>query len=141
MKIIVPMVPPSANELKRKYRNPHAYARLRDSWEQAIAVLTARADRKILLDTSHMNRMIVHVTVHNSRMYDSDNLAAAQKPILDSLKRLEYIHDDSDKWAFVLSPTMVQAPRGKGFTEIDIAVDWNSTRIPGKVPSESAPIR
>jgi Holliday junction resolvase RusA-like endonuclease len=141
MKIVIPgMVPPSPNELRRKYRNPHVYAKLRDTWQQAIFILTPPDERKYLQTNSAVYRMIVRMIFYNSREYDPDNMAGSQKPILDALQNLGYIHNDSQQWLFLLSPTWSPAPRKFSRTEIDIAVDWNSTRAEsahgeGKVPA------
>lgn len=124
MKIIIPgVIPPSPNELRRKYRNPHAYARLRQSWEQSIFILTKNEDRKTLRNAAPNNRMVVKMVFYHSRQFDPDNLAGCQKPILDALKRLGYIHDDRAEWLRLEPPRWSPAPRNQSKTEIDIDID------------------
>src|SRR6516164_953856 len=56
MKILIPgMVPPSPNELRRKYRHPHAYRRLRDTWQQAIVGMTWPSDRTTLKNSGYIH--------------------------------------------------------------------------------------
>jgi Holliday junction resolvase RusA-like endonuclease len=143
MKIVIPMVPPSPNELRRKYRNPHAYARLREKFKEAIFYMTPKAERDVLTSFGKYNKMIVKIVFYNSREYDPDNLAAAQKPILDSLKRLGFIRDDSAQWLMLISPRWSPAPRNQPKTEIDIAVDWKAKEREERVSSvaESLPPR
>ena len=87
MKIVIPgMVPASPNELRRKYRHPHAYRRLRDTWQQAIVGMTWPSERSTLRHAGQKARMIVQITIHNARRYDEDNLKGCQKPVLDALK-------------------------------------------------------
>jgi hypothetical protein len=85
------MVPPSGNVMRRKYRNPHAYARLRDSWMRTMWVLAKRS-------SFEEGKATVHIHVEHGRLYDEDNLIAGCKPILDSLKGLCYIRDDSPEF-------------------------------------------
>ena len=91
------MVPPSHNELRRKYRHPLAYMRLRKLWEHNLAygVLCAR-HRRELMDLAKLGqRMRVEVTVFNNKILDDDNISAGLKPVLDGLKNIGYIQDDS----------------------------------------------
>jgi hypothetical protein len=88
VKIIVPMVPPSGNQMRRRYRHPFAYLKLRDTWKHNIWALGPRF-------RAGNEKMDVTIHVEHSRLYDEDNLIAGCKPILDSLKSLCYIKDDS----------------------------------------------
>ena len=92
------LVPRSANLLRRKYRNPHAYARMRDEWSwnlMAAATLNERHALKQFPKT--MKRTKIDIHVQHSRLFDRDNLWASVKPILDSMKNLHWITDDSDE--------------------------------------------
>lgn len=132
MKILIPgMVPPSPNELWRKYRHPHAYRRLRDSWRQAIVGMTWPSDRTTLRNSGQKSRMTVQLTIHNSRRYDEDNLQGCQKPVLDALKNLGYIHDDSPQWLSLLSPIYLPSTRKAKRTEIQIFPEWDPKRERG----------
>jgi hypothetical protein len=97
--IVVPRCTPNAGELKRKYRNPHAYARLRDGWQHDIYYLMLPADRSWLQSLSaNQTKMRVDIRVFHKNPYDKDNLYASVKPTLDSLTRLHFIFDDSEKY-------------------------------------------
>ena len=91
MKITVPMVPPSGNQMRRQYRHPFAYLKLRDSWQRTIWAL---AKRQPAMEV----KAAVKLHVEHGRLYDEDNLIAGCKPILDSLKRLSLIRDDSPEF-------------------------------------------
>jgi hypothetical protein len=127
MKIVIPgMVPPSPNELRRKYRHPHVYRRLRDTWQQAIVGMTWPSDRTTLRNSGQKSRMIVQLTIHNARRYDEDNLQGCQKPVLDALKNLGYIRDDSPRWLTLLSPIYLPSTRKGKRTQIQIFPDWDA---------------
>lgn len=51
---------------------------------------------------------------------DDDNLRFSVKPLLDALKRLGLIHDDSRKWLDHETPTQEVSSDGKYFTRIHI---------------------
>lgn len=93
MKITVPMVPPSGNVLRRKYRTPLAYASLRNAWERTIMAFLPAGSRP-----QQNRRMRVMVTIEHKRLYDRDNAFSGCKPVFDSLKRLGLIVDDSEQW-------------------------------------------
>jgi Holliday junction resolvase RusA-like endonuclease len=120
VKIMVPMVPPSPNELKRKYRNPHAYQRLRNAWRDSMAYSTTIQERTYLQEFAKDTVMWVQLTIYNSRQYDPDNLVGAQKPVLDAMKSLGWIHDDSAKWIELKQPNYIKCSRNLERTEIEI---------------------
>lgn len=94
--ITVPFTPPSANVLKRKYRNPHAYARLRDSWQHTIYYLIDAQTRMWLEAMAKLGKkMRVEITIQHKKLYDEDNAMAGCKPLLDSLVRLKLLADDN----------------------------------------------
>lgn len=93
--VLLPGILPSANVLKRKFRNPHAYKRLRDSWQRMCWGLIQGQDRQWLLVQSALRtKMRVDVTLQHSRAYDPDNLVASVKPILDGLVNLGFLAAD-----------------------------------------------
>jgi hypothetical protein len=93
MKIIVPMVPPSGNVLRRTYRNPHAYRKLRDEWQSTIRFLLPAGSREVVL-----GKMNVAIHVEHGRLYDEDNLHSGLKPVIDCLRLLGLIFQDSPKY-------------------------------------------
>lgn len=118
---IIPRVPPSGNELRRKYRNRFAYMRLRGAWAleiQAAVLLSAR--NRLVLAAETGQRAKVEICVHHSRMYDLDNLHSGIKPVLDSLKNLGLISDDSPKH-IELIVTQEQCPRKDQYTRFRIS--------------------
>ncbi len=97
MIITVPLVPPSPNELRRKYRNPHAYRRLRQLWEHNLFYSACSVENRneLIEMVNSGSRMIVEITIHHLGRFDDDNLAGAQKPILDALVNIGFLKGDS----------------------------------------------
>ena len=109
--IHVPMCPPSANTLRRRFRTPHAYRHLRESWEKAVAYAVKDAEEKAALQKqAHSCRVRVKVTLIHQHPYDKDNLYGGLKPVLDALVNVGYLHSDSQKW-LELEAQQVEPPR------------------------------
>jgi Holliday junction resolvase RusA-like endonuclease len=130
--IWVPRVPPSPNELRRKYRHAHAYRRLREQWEHDLfyGVGSSRL-RAELEDTAENVKMRVQITLYHSRDYDADNLAGCQKPILDALKNLHFIADDCSKKLLLLPAEQVKVARKEAKTLVKIGpADEQESSLP-----------
>ena len=105
MKLVIPRVTPSGNEMRRKYRNRFAYARLRGVWE--VELLVALAGRVIALRyavpelrlqvTFTRFRLRVTFTRYGKKLLDRDNLYAGVKAPLDAMARLGIIRSDSER--------------------------------------------
>jgi hypothetical protein len=92
----VPMIPPSPNELRRKYRNPHVYKKLRLSWELALMVAPGSAVRLAgirKMAVAH-DRIGVFIRIEHTTPYDPDNLTGSVKVVLDAMKNLRFLKDD-----------------------------------------------
>ena len=76
--------------------------------------------------------MTVQLTIYNARRYDEDNLQGCQKPVLDALKNLGYIYDDSPRWLSLLTPIYSPSKRREKRTEIQIFPDGDSKRERGQ---------
>ena len=61
-------VPPSPNELRREYRHPHAYKRLREAWEWMILAAPCATHRLQLRNAAKKHRMRVEVTLYHHRV-------------------------------------------------------------------------
>jgi hypothetical protein len=88
----MPGCPPSGNVMRRKYRSPHAYKRLREGWQRTIWAFLAPGRRCYELPEQKMH---VVVTIEHMKLYDADNAISGCKPLLDSLTNLGIIRDDS----------------------------------------------
>lgn len=103
--ITVPLVPPSPNELRRKYRTPFAYKRLRETWEHSLQYCVGSAAAMFeLRKHAKAGRVRVKITLFHPGEYDPDNLTGCVKPVLDALKNIGYIHDDSKEWLQLVPP-------------------------------------
>lgn len=103
--IVVHFAPPSPNELRRKYRTPLAYMRLRKNWEEALFYgVGSGRQRAILIEQAQNRRMRARITIYHRREFDPDNLVGCLKPVLDALRVVGYIHDDSSEWLELILP-------------------------------------
>ena len=97
VRISLPGKPASANELRRKYRHPFAYKKLRESLQRNIYYRIQAQDRSWLeAMCAAGKRMRVVVEFRHSRYYDRDNSHAACKPIFDAMKNLHFLADDDE---------------------------------------------
>jgi hypothetical protein len=97
--IHIGMCPPSGNVLRRRYRSPHSYRKLRQKWEESLAYAVRDAsERNALIKQANSCRMHLRVTLIHKGIFDDDNLYSALKPVLDALVRVGYLRDDSAKW-------------------------------------------
>ena len=93
-------MPPSLNELiTGKYRNHHARRRLREAWEQElIAVIGPDIRRKVrefINETDPPRKMRLNLFVGRKRLLDPDNLYGGAKPVIDAIKKVALLYDDS----------------------------------------------
>ena len=93
--ITVPMVPPSPNVTRMGHYM--AKYRLRKAWKEALfyGVSCSRHRRQLIDEAKAARQMQVEVCVFHAHVTDDDNMVAALKPVLDGLKILGYIRDDS----------------------------------------------
>jgi hypothetical protein len=93
--VVVCEIPVSANVLRRKYKNYHAYGRYRDGWKRTLYGLITGSDRAWLMANAAIEtKMKMEVSLRHQRLFDSDNATAALKPILDSLVSLKFLAND-----------------------------------------------
>ncbi len=110
----IPMVPPSGNVMRRKYRNYHVYAGLRNTWQSTIRAFLPPGRHSYEL----VERMMrVTITVEHKRFYDQDNLVSGCKPVLDSLTNLGLIRNDSAHW-IELHVEQVKGPNCETLIEV-----------------------
>jgi len=122
--ITVPMVPPSPNELRRKYRHPHAYRKLRKQWEHDLfyGVSCSRHRNELFACAKTVEKMCVQITVYHTRTYDEDNLQGCQKPILDALKNLGFIANDSIQKLLLMPALQVTSKEKKTIVKVGPAI-------------------
>ena len=122
MTLTVPLVPPSPNILRRTYRNPHAYMRLRKLWEGAMFFSTASAQetRETIQAAQRHAKMRVTVTIYHSRQYDTDNLTGCLKPVLDALKNIGFIANDDPAHLELFPPVEEKCARKDKRTVVTI---------------------
>ena len=113
LRLEVAAAAPSPNELRRRYRHWAAYKRLREDWEQRLFLAVPGRQRRAWLRmvVEKRPRVRVEVTVFRKRPLDPDNLTGSLKPVLDGMKNLGLIVDDSKEW-IELGPTKQERARG-----------------------------
>lgn len=97
------MVPPSPNDLRRKYRNRFAYRDLRLLWENHLYHAISGRERNELIDFALGHRMEFSMIQYRAKELDPDNLTGSLKPVLDALKNVGFIHDDKKQWIEIKS--------------------------------------
>jgi hypothetical protein len=91
-------IPPSKNVLRRKYRSPHAYKKLRDGWQRHSWGLVQGPDRAWLLSMAALGkRMRIDATLMHTRLYDTTNAHGSLDPVIDGLVNLGFLADDDVK--------------------------------------------
>lgn len=104
VRFTVPLVPPSGNELRRKYRHWAVYKGLRELWEVEIFLhISPEASSFYRARTRSMNPRKpeltkISIAVFRGKLLDDDNLKSGVKPVLDGLKNMGYIKNDSPRW-------------------------------------------
>lgn len=112
-------VPPSPNELRRKYRNPHAYKRLREQWEHDLHYgVSCSRHRQELREHAQQGRLQVEITVYHARAYDPDNLQGCQKVVLDALVNIGFLADDSIQKLHLLPARQIRSKELKTTVKI-----------------------
>jgi len=95
--IILPIVPPSANEL-----NKHSGARLRAAIRKAVKKWLGDVLLRMTAGTPGLNRATgrrrVQIVCYRGRELDEDNKSAGCKPIADELVAIGLLHDDGPRW-------------------------------------------
>lgn len=92
-------VPPGENRLRREFRQPRAYAALRDRWVKTLRFGTSSAVlSRQLRETARRHRMIFVITVPARAFRDQDNADSVRKFIQDAAQAVGYCRDDSAFW-------------------------------------------
>lgn len=99
------------------------YRKLRKLWEHNLFYgASCSRHRNELIAFAKVSRMVVQITVFHNREFDVDNLAGSQKPILDALKNIHFIRDDSAKFLELYPPAQVLSKEGKTVVRISPAI-------------------
>jgi hypothetical protein len=123
MILTIPDIPPSPNELRRKYRTPWAYKGLRETFEYALLCSVGAHHRSFLkLQARKSGKLWVQMTLHHVGTYDDDNLAASQKPVLDALVNIGFLAGDSPDKLQLLPAAQVKSTRKEQKLVVKIGV-------------------
>lgn len=89
-------LPPSPNVVRRKYKNPHDYKRLREEWERMLAYAVGSAqERDRWRRTANGGAQVrLDARLYHKKLYDPDNLIGSLKLVIDALRNIGYIHND-----------------------------------------------
>jgi hypothetical protein len=124
MRLEVPLVPPSGNELRRKYRTVFAYRDLRMAWEKALKYCTGSAQitKEFVrqADTAQIEcrKLRVEIEVHRAKVLDADNCMSGLKPVLDALFNVDFIGSDAPDFLELPLPRIVISRKRKTVIEI-----------------------
>ena len=92
--ILVMAVPPSHNQLRRKYRHWAVYKKLKAQWMKDIHYGASNPNNRLAIAKLPEKRY-VRILIQHKRLFDVDNAYASCKPILDAMVELGYLKDDS----------------------------------------------
>lgn len=116
MKFSVPRVPKSINSVGQHWGWRHSE---KEKWLAHFAVHKAKAPDDFAF--YHKARRIIRVRVFWGKpgvLPDQDNIIAGLKPVIDALKGLGFIWDDSPEWVEVIYEPVVRDR--KSYTEFEI---------------------
>ena len=86
---------PSQNELARRYRNRHAYAKLRTEFE--LWIMAGMANGRIPKATGRRKLTITRYAKSKRYLLDRGNLVGGCKPLLDAAIQMGLIMDDKEE--------------------------------------------
>jgi len=119
VRIILPIVPPSLNELKKRYGRQLAAAIRKQVKQWLFEVLLEALRGKRGLITPEAKRRVTY-TMYRSRLLDQENVGAGTKPVTDELVAVGLLKDDSPAWCEIVWHQVVERDKGKHRTEIMI---------------------
>jgi len=121
LRIEVPLVPPSANELRRKYRSHWVYAKLKASWQDALYYSTTAIQRRLLIQSAQEAKKIrLKISIYHTGVTDTDNLVASVKPCLDSLVELDFlVNDDPEHLELIVNQHKCKRWEGRTIIEFE----------------------
>lgn len=93
--VLIPKRAPSLNQWKNKHWS--VYHKLKGTWSDYLSLMLMRGDHRGL-------RRYIDVVAYQldrNGFYDQDNLDGGFKPVLDVLKDLGWIYDDTKNWVEV----------------------------------------
>lgn len=117
--LTVHMLPPSPNVLRRKYRNPHVYKKLRETWENYLIVVSGSALKTAAIRAMAKSgaKILVKITIYHKKAYDKDNMAyGAVKVVLDAMVNVGFLEDDGPEHIDLFVSQKIQP--GDPYTEI-----------------------
>lgn len=90
--------PPSPNEIKRKYRNPHVYQKLRHAWGWQLRAAAGLGRFNLVVLAQSRQKMCVKIHIAHKELFDPDNLVGSTKVILDALREVQFLYQDSPEF-------------------------------------------
>jgi hypothetical protein len=91
--LAIPVEVVSANVLRRRFRHPHAYRKLRHSYGWAL--LAEAINQGAPMADGPRRVRITRIIGKGGRMFDPDNLVGGAKPLVDELVAARLIVDDT----------------------------------------------
>jgi hypothetical protein len=107
MKIILKSLPPSTNQLERLHWAAKKRMRNALRWELIEAMATGGAPMPPVLIHPHPGRMRVRIKVYRPRLLDPDNAMGGLKVLLDAMRDMGLLKNDSPKWLDLAPPEQI----------------------------------
>lgn len=103
------VVPPSLNEYLREYRHWAKRRRLRRTWAWRLTVELARVAPGVT--GPDQPKMSVNVIIYRPRRLDKDGAYGGCKPVLDAMRDVGLIRNDSERWLDLGVSQMIGPPK------------------------------
>jgi len=101
LRIVIDGVTPSLNKYLGMHWTQRRKLRPQYAWAIRVAMLEAGWAEQCDLYPELAPRMRVQITSHRKALLDRDNLIGGMKPLVDALKDVHAIRDDSPAWVSI----------------------------------------
>jgi Holliday junction resolvase RusA-like endonuclease len=115
VRITLLIVPPSGSVYTREHWAVKRELRKRFGW---VMLMEQRLQMPTLPPAE--GKRAVKITIHRNRPLDKDNLYSGCKPMIDAMRDIRLIKNDSPKW-IELSVSQEACHRGQERTEIEVS--------------------
>ena len=104
MKLTISSLPPSTNQLERMHWAVKKRMRSSFAWELVAALGETDMRLPPLLIGPKAPKRRIAITIYRPRLLDDDNCAGGLKPLLDAMRDLGLLRNDSPKWMDLVKP-------------------------------------
>lgn len=120
-------VPPSENQMRRKYAHEWAYKKLREGWEADLKIALGSAiaadECKAFALECKKNKIPIRVEItafrgQRGKLLDPDNADSGRKVVFDALRNIGFLWDDTANAVDAVPVKQIRAARNSDRTLI-----------------------